>query len=385
MAAYLRDHQDKVIASWCELVAAGLRGRSSTVEIRAELEDLYALVLRVMAGADEHAAGELRAALAELSRSRARNGFTPRETALGVFCLFTYEGVKHHGPIGYLKSLMPGGVKGPIVLLIFPIEILSNFLRLISLTVRLWANLLAGHMLIAFMGGELGVLVGLMHLLGIAAPLWQAAALFAAGWSLLTGMSWLKLMERIGGGIEAVIARVRKRREERREGRAGGLAVTHYQLRQRMISIGDDYVIENDRGERVFKVDGKALRVRKTLLFEDMQGRELCKIQERMLRVKDSMEIEDPDGRRIAMVQKAMITPVRERWVVKVDGPDLHVQGNIVDHEYTIERDGDRVAEISKRWFRVRDTYGVEVAPGENDVLILATTAVIDEMAHPDR
>jgi uncharacterized protein YxjI len=172
-----------------------------------------------------------------------------------------------------------------------------------------------------------------------------------------------------------------RRRQERREGRDA----TRYQMRQRVISIGDDYVIENDRGEHVFKVDGKALRVRKTLLFEDMHGRELCKIQERMLRVKDSMEIEDPDGRRIAMVQKAMITPVRERWVVKVDGPDLHVQGNIVDHEYTIERDGDRVAEISKRWFRVRDTYGVEVAPGENDVLILATTAVIDEMAHPDR
>jgi F-type H+-transporting ATPase subunit a len=85
----------------------------------------------------------------------------PLVLALGVFFLFTYEGVRHHGPIGYLKSLMPGGVKGPIVGLIFPIEILSNFLRLISLTVRLWANLLAGHMLIAFMGGELGVLVGL--------------------------------------------------------------------------------------------------------------------------------------------------------------------------------------------------------------------------------
>jgi F-type H+-transporting ATPase subunit a len=85
----------------------------------------------------------------------------PLILALCVFVLFTYEGVKHHGPIGYLKSLMPGGVNGPIVPLIFGIEILSNFLRLISLTVRLWANLLAGHMLIAFMGGELGVLVGL--------------------------------------------------------------------------------------------------------------------------------------------------------------------------------------------------------------------------------
>ena len=97
------------------------------------------------------------------------------------------------------------------------------------------------------------------------------------------------------------------------------------------------------------------------------------------------MEIEDPGGRRMALVQKAMITPVRERWTVKVDGPDLQVQGNIVDHEYTIERDGQRVAEVSKRWFRVRDTYGVEVAPGENDILILATTAVVDTMAHPDR
>jgi len=85
----------------------------------------------------------------------------PLILALSVFVLFTYEGVKHHGPLGYVKSLMPGGVNGPIVPLIFGIEILSNFLRLISLTVRLWANLLAGHLLIAFMGGELGVLVGL--------------------------------------------------------------------------------------------------------------------------------------------------------------------------------------------------------------------------------
>ncbi|HEY2523344.1 MAG TPA: STAS domain-containing protein [Streptosporangiaceae bacterium] len=87
MAAYMRDHQDKVVGRWSELVAAGIRGRSSAVEIRTELEDLYTLILRVMAGADEQAAGELRAVLAELSGSRARNGFTPRETALGVFSL----------------------------------------------------------------------------------------------------------------------------------------------------------------------------------------------------------------------------------------------------------------------------------------------------------
>jgi len=173
-----------------------------------------------------------------------------------------------------------------------------------------------------------------------------------------------------------------ERRRERREEREA----TRYQMRQRMISIGDDYVIENDRGERVFRLDGKALRIRKTILFEDMDGHELCKIQEKMLHVRDSMEIEGPDGNRIAMVHKAMITPFRERWIAKLeDGPDLHTHGNIVDHEYTIERDGDKVAEVSKRWFRVRDTYGVEVFPGENDVLILAITTVVDTMAHPDR
>ena len=87
MAAYMRDHQDKVVGRWTELVVAGLRGRSSAAEVRRELDDLYSLVVRAMSGADEQAAGELRAVLAELSRSRARNGFTPTETALGVFAL----------------------------------------------------------------------------------------------------------------------------------------------------------------------------------------------------------------------------------------------------------------------------------------------------------
>jgi uncharacterized protein YxjI len=173
------------------------------------------------------------------------------------------------------------------------------------------------------------------------------------------------------------------RREERREEGSGG---THYQMRQRLVSIGDDFWIQNDRGERVFKVDGKALRVRKTLIFEDARGNELAKIQERMLRVKDTMEIEGPGGETVAMVKKALITPLRERWTVKVhDGPDMAVQGNILDHEYTIGEGRDAVAQVSKRWFRVADTYGVEVGPGQDDALVLAVTTAIDMMAHPDR
>ncbi len=103
MAAYMSDHQDKVVDRWTELVVTSLRGRTSTAEVRRELEDLYSLVTRVMSGADDQAAGELRAALAELSRSRARNGFTPSETALAIFALkdAVYE------LIGDTSGLMP--------------------------------------------------------------------------------------------------------------------------------------------------------------------------------------------------------------------------------------------------------------------------------------
>lgn len=174
----------------------------------------------------------------------------------------------------------------------------------------------------------------------------------------------------------------RERRQERRAERGAD----HFRMRQKLVSIGDDYWIENDRGERVYKVDGRALRLRKTLIFEDARGAELVKIQERMLHVRDTMEIEDRDGNRVATVKKALITPLRERWTVKVaDGPDLEVKGNIVDHEYTIEDGRTKAAEVSKRWFRVADTYGVEVAPGQDPVLILAVTVVLDTMAHPER
>jgi len=87
MADYLRDHHDKVVGRWSELVVAGLRGRTSLEEVRHELGYLYSLIVRMLSAADDHAAGELRAALDEMSRSRARDGFTPAETALGVFSL----------------------------------------------------------------------------------------------------------------------------------------------------------------------------------------------------------------------------------------------------------------------------------------------------------
>ena len=155
---------------------------------------------------------------------------------------------------------------------------------------------------------------------------------------------------------------------------------TKYQMREKMFAIGDDFWIENEAGERAFKVNGKALRIRDTLVLEDPSGAELLTIQEKKVRVRDTMEIEH-DGHTVATVKKAIVSPLRDRFAIEVaGGEDMEAKGNIVDHEYKIERSGDEVAEVSKRWFRVRDTYGTQIASEQNDALILAVTVCIDQM-----
>jgi uncharacterized protein YxjI len=174
-----------------------------------------------------------------------------------------------------------------------------------------------------------------------------------------------------------------QRRDERQTFGRGGNA-TRLQMRQKLLSFGDDFWVENQDGERVYRVDGKALRLRNTLDLEDAHGTKLCRIQTRVLHIRDSMEVEDPDGGRLALVHKALISPLRERWKVDLpNGVEWKVQGSVADHEYEIEADGRKIAEVSKKWFRARDTYGVQVAPGEDPALLLAVTVAVDSMAHP--
>lgn len=164
----------------------------------------------------------------------------------------------------------------------------------------------------------------------------------------------------------------------RRDDEPGG---TRYRMREKVFAIGDDFWIESEDGQRAFKVDGKALRVRETFILESPSGEELFKIQQKRLRVRDTMKIER-GGDTVATVKKALITPLRDRFAIELaDGGELSAKGNIVDHEYEIESDGKTVAEVSKRWFRVRDTYGIEVASGGDDALLLAVTVCVDEMS----
>ena len=136
----------------------------------------------------------------------------------------------------------------------------------------------------------------------------------------------------------------------------------------------------DQRRRKSVQGDGKTLRIRDTLVLESPNWEELYTIQEKKVRVRDTMEIEQ-GGKTIATIKKALVSPLRDRYSIEVEGgDDLEAKGNIVDHEYKIERDGDTVAEVSKRWFRVRDTYGIEVAEEQNDALIVAAAVCIDQM-----
>jgi uncharacterized protein YxjI len=156
-----------------------------------------------------------------------------------------------------------------------------------------------------------------------------------------------------------------------------------YTMRQDLIAFGDDYTIKDADGREVYKVDGRAFTLlREKLAFEDMQGRELAFIRQRLIALTDSYEILR-DGKVAAVVKKDLINLFRCGFTVDVPGPDdLEAKGNLLEHEYSFRRGSREVAEVSKKWFTLRDTYGIDVADGEDPVLILASAVVIDLICH---
>ena len=132
----------------------------------------------------------------------------------------------------------------------------------------------------------------------------------------------------------------------------------------------------------MFRVDGKAVRFRDTWLLEDSNGDEVAQIREKKISIHDAIRIELAEGR-TATVKKEIVS-IRDRFHVEMsEGDDLTAKGNIVDHEYEIEQKGDKIGEVSKRWFRVRETYGVEAFDPADAVLVLAVAVAIDALTSP--
>ncbi|HXJ62531.1 MAG TPA: LURP-one-related family protein, partial [Actinomycetota bacterium] len=147
-------------------------------------------------------------------------------------------------------------------------------------------------------------------------------------------------------------------------------------MRSDLLTIGDDYWIEDEQGNKAYHVDGKAMRIRDTWVLEDANGREVATIKERKLTLRDKMKIER-DGKTIATVHRS--AGWGDRFKVEMEeGEDLKAHGKLLEHEYEIERDGQKVAHVSKKWFSIRDSYGIHIEAGEDEGLLLAAVVAID-------
>jgi len=157
-----------------------------------------------------------------------------------------------------------------------------------------------------------------------------------------------------------------------------------YAVREKLFSIGDDFWITDEQGGKAFLVDGKVLRLRQTLEIQDPDGRVLVTVRKKLIAVHETMEIER-DGAVVATVRKALVSPLHHRSIVDLaDGSQLEAVGNILDKEFEIRAGGQVLARISRAWFRIRDTYGVDVAPGQDDALFLAIAVVLDRIQHDE-
>ena len=157
-----------------------------------------------------------------------------------------------------------------------------------------------------------------------------------------------------------------------------------YVMRQKLLSLADNFTIKNEQEQDVFLVKGKLFSFGDKLSFQDLAGNELVFIDQRLLNWSPTYELWK-QGELLAVVKRELFSFIHHRFTVDVPGPnDLEAEGDFLDHEYMITRGGSVVATLSKRWFSWTDTYGVEVADGEDDVLLLATAVVVDMVCHDD-
>lgn len=157
-------------------------------------------------------------------------------------------------------------------------------------------------------------------------------------------------------------------------------------VRDRLLGFGDDYWIEDEHGRKAFLVDGKAMRLRDAFELKDPQGHVLIDIHKKMFALRDTMVVER-DGRPLATVRRKRLSLLRNHYrILLTDGTELDVSGKILDREFVIEYEGELLAHISRRWLRVRETYGLDVVRDDADpALLIAVAVCVIHLAEKER
>lgn len=151
-----------------------------------------------------------------------------------------------------------------------------------------------------------------------------------------------------------------------------------YIIREKALGFGQDSIIKNEAGQPAFDVDGKALSLTNTLIVKDMEGNKVVTIKQKLPAITPTYEI-TREGQESSEMSKQLISPFADRFTVDIPGSDdLHIKGSTAEHEFTMTRGDEVIATISKGWFEELETFGVDIAPDQDDVLILACVLVID-------
>lgn len=151
-----------------------------------------------------------------------------------------------------------------------------------------------------------------------------------------------------------------------------------YIIREKLLTFGQDSTIKDEKGRSVFDVDGKALSLLNTLVVHDMEKNKVVTIKQKLPSITPTYEIKR-EGQESAEISKKLISPFVDRFTVDIPGPDdLHIKGSMSEHEYTISSKDQVIATVSQGWFKELESYGVDIAPGQDDVLILASVLVLD-------
>ena len=151
-----------------------------------------------------------------------------------------------------------------------------------------------------------------------------------------------------------------------------------YVIREKIFRLTEDSVITDDAGHPVWHVDGKMFSLHSRLFIRDQAGNEMAQVYRRLIALTPTFEI-TRQGQEFAEIRKHFFSPFIDRYTIDIPGPDdFEVTGSLLEHEYTISRGGQVVATITKQWLSLAATYGVEIAPGQDDVLILAAVLALD-------
>lgn len=151
-----------------------------------------------------------------------------------------------------------------------------------------------------------------------------------------------------------------------------------YVIREKFFRLTEDSTITDEAGQPVYQVNGKLFSVHNTIVMRDMAGNEVATVRRHLLSLRPTYEITH-GGQELAEIRKHLFTPFGDRFTVDIPGPDdLEIKGNLFEHDYTISQSGQTIATVSKRWISLTDTYGVDVAPGQNDALVLASVLALD-------